>query len=394
MSDDLRLRWADFPTDEYHARVESAQRLMAEQSIDVLLLAQQENVEYFSGFQTGHWNLKSFPTAVVLLHRTKDPVLVLPQFFAGNAHTGSWVDQLVTVPEPHADPRAFGPTVTEAIRELAGTSATVGLERGTHLVPNWNLEDYEYVKANLVSADFVSGADVIWGTRTIKSVREIERMQWLTRLTDRAIQSARHALEPGWTEVQVAAHIQREMVANGADGVAFRNIRAGADRYACSDSLPQERSIGEGEILLIDTGATYKTYATDVAYITHIGKATAEHHHQYDVIISAHEAALEAAKPGVPAKEVYFAARRVLDDSTLRTLDMIGHGIGMDVHEPPMLTPYDETPLKPGMMFAVEPWLYDSEGMGLFCVEEIVLVTEEGAEVISSIDRDELMEVY
>lgn len=393
MTDDLRLKWADLPADEYEARVEAAQSLMAQHDIDVLLLAQQENVEYFSGFRTGHWNSKTFPTAAVLLHRSKAPVLVLPQFFSGNAYAGSWVESLVTVPEPHADPRAFGPAVVRAVKDLAGATATIGVERGTHLVPNWNLDDYEHVKTSLSSAELVSGADVIWGTRTIKSTREIERMQWLTELTDRAISSALHALEPGWTEVQIAAHIQKEMIARNADGIAFRNIRAGADRYACSDSVPQERPINEGEILLIDTGASYQTYVTDVAYVAHIGKPTAEHHRQYDTVIRAHEAALEAAKPGVPANEVYFAARRILDDSKLRSLDMVGHGIGMDIHEPPMLTPYDITPLRPGMMFAVEPWLYDTDGIGLFCVEEIVLITEEGARVLSSIERDELMEV-
>lgn len=393
MNQDLRLKWADFPRDEYEQRVERAQRLMAEHDIDVLLLAGKENVEYFSGFQTGHWGSKTFPTAAVLIHRTKDPVLVIPQFFSGNAFAGSWVENLVTIPEPHADPRRFGPTLVSAVRDLAGRTGRIGMEWGTHLVPNWNLEDYELVRRELSSHELVSAAPVIWGTRTIKSIREIDRMRWLTELTDQSIQAARANLEPGQTETQIAARIQQEMVARGADGAAFRNIRAGGDRYACSDSLPQDRPIGDGEILVIDIGATYKTYATDVAYVTHIGRATAEHHRQYDLVIRAHEAALEAAKPGVPAKDVYFAARKILDDSPLRTLDMVGHGIGMDVHEPPMLTPYDETPLEPGMVFAVEPWLYDTDGLGIFCVEEIVLVTEDGAEVLSTIERDALMEV-
>lgn len=393
MDPELRLKWADFPRDEYETRLERVQRRMRESGLDIALLTQKENVEYFSGFQTGHWNSKTFPTAFVILHAEKDPVLVLPDFFEGNAHAGSWIDDRVTVPEPHANPRGFGPAVVSAIKDVAGSSPVIGLEHGSHLTPVWNMADYEHVRSSLSSAEFTTAADAIWRTRMIKSDREIDRMAWLTALTDAAINDTRESLSPGMTEIEIAASIQKGMLDRGADGAAFRNIRAGGDRYACSDSLPQNRPIGEGDMLLIDIGATYNTYTTDVAYVSYIGDAKPEHHQNYQTIIKAHEAALEAANPGVPAKEVFQASLRVLEDSPLRTLDMCGHGIGMEVHEPPMLTPYDETPLEPGMTFAVEPWLYDTEGLGIFCVEEIVHITEDGAQILSSVPRDELLEV-
>ncbi|MGD2101674.1 MAG: Xaa-Pro peptidase family protein [Acidimicrobiia bacterium] len=393
MDSELRLKWADFPVDEYESRLERVQQKMQDASLDVALITQQENVEYFSGFQTGHWNSKTFPTAFLLIHATKDPVLVLPDFFEGNANACSWIDNRVTVAEPHANPRGFGPAVVSAIRDLAGSSPVVGLEHGSHMTPVWNMADYEHVRSELTSAEFTSAAKPIWGTRMIKSDREIDRMTWLTALTDAAISDTRGRLEAGMTEVEIAASIQKGMLDRGADGAAFRNVRAGGDRYACSDSLPQERAIQDGDVLLIDIGATYKTYTTDVAYVSHIGPASGAHHQNYSTIIKAHEAALGAAKPGVPAKEVFQASLRVLEDSPLRTLDMCGHAIGMEVHEPPMLTPYDDTPLEPGMTFAVEPWLYDTEGLGIFCVEEIVQITEDGAHVLSSVPRDELLEV-
>jgi Xaa-Pro aminopeptidase len=183
------------------------------------------------------------------------------------------------------------------------------------------------------------------------------------------------------------------MLDRGADGAAFRNIRAGSERYACSDSLPQKRPISNGDMLLIDIGATYRTYTTDVAYVTHIGPATPEHHKNYELVIRAHEAAIAAAKPGALAKDVFFASLAILEESSLQTLDMCGHAIGMEVHEPPMLTPYDETPLQAGMTLAIEPWLYDTEGLGIFCVEEIVHITEAGAQILSQVPRDTLLEI-
>jgi Xaa-Pro aminopeptidase len=91
--------YADFPTAEYTSRVTRAQQLMRDQGIDVMLLAQRENVEYFSGFLTGHWVSKTFATAVVLLHRNQDPILVIPEFFGGNADKSSWITDRVMFPE-------------------------------------------------------------------------------------------------------------------------------------------------------------------------------------------------------------------------------------------------------------------------------------------------------
>ncbi|HEU4849382.1 MAG TPA: M24 family metallopeptidase, partial [Terrimesophilobacter sp.] len=117
------------------------------------------------------------------------------------------------------------------------------------------------------------------------------------------------------------------------------------------------------------------------------------HHEIYDVVVRAQEAAVEQCRPGVAAKEVFLAAARVIEESGLQSLDMIGHGIGMDLHEPIMLTPYNEETLQEGMVLAVEPWLYDSSGLGVFALEEHVHVTDDVPEMLSSIERDSLMEI-
>ena len=392
-AEEYRLKWADFPKDEYETRTRRAQELMAKEGLDVVILTSGENVEYFSGFQNGHWNSKSFPTGALLLHRTKDPVLLIPQFFSGTAWSTSWVNDLAIFKEPHAAPREFGKTLVDAVRALGGSTAVIGFERGTHLSPSWNLDDFAYVTGALAHGELRSAAAVIWGARMIKSERELERMRWLTSITDKAITTVRNQLTTGQTEVGIGTSIATEMMALGADTTSFRNIRAGKDRYHCSDSLPQQRPLIDGDLLIIDTGAKLGSYVTDVAYTTHIGRATSRHHEIYDVVVRAQEAAVAQCRPGVPAKEVFLAAARVIEESGLQSLDMIGHGIGMDLHEPVMLTPYNEEPLQSGMVLAVEPWLYDSSGLGVFALEEHVHVTDDAPEMLSSIERDSLMEI-
>ncbi len=392
--EEYRLNWEDFPKDEYEARYRRAQELMTEEGLDVVVLTSGENVEYFSGFQNGHWNSKSFPTGALLLHRSKNPVLVIPRFFSGTAWSSSWVDELAIFPEPHAAPRDFGRVLVDAVQKLGGTGAAIGWERGTHLVPGWNFDDLIYVTDKLGALDQMrSAAKVIWGCRMIKSPRELERMRWLTRITDEAITAARDDLALGQTEREIGDRIAAEIMSRGGEDTSFRNIRAGSDRYHCSDSVPQDRAFIDGDLLIVDTGAKYGQYGTDVAYTTLLGKATDRHHEIYDITVRAQDAAVAMCRPGVPAKEVFLAAARIIEESGLPSLDMIGHGIGMDLHEPIMLTPYNDEPLIEGMVLAVEPWLYDPSGLGVFALEEHVIVTADDPEMLSSIPRDELLEV-
>lgn len=386
-------RWIDFPVPEYQRRSNRARQLMAQAGVDLLVCTQRENVEYFSGFMTDHWLCRSFPTAAVVLAHDRDPVLVIPTFFAGNAEETSWLDDFETFTEPHANPRGFAGALIAAVSRLGGARARIGIEAGPHLIPTWNSSDHAAFTNAFADHDIVEGGEVIWGCRTIKSDAEIERIRWLAEATSTAISTARKEFRPGMTELDVATALNRAAVDTGAGGLKHVNIRAGLDRYKMADTLPQDRPIRDGEMLLVDVGCGYRSYLTDMAYISHIGHASDRHHQEYATIIAAQNAGLAALRPGVPACDVYRAVLDVLAESSLRTIDMCGHGIGLDVHEPPMLTPHDDMLIEAGMVFALEPWLYDTDGMGYFCVEEQVLVTADGAEVLSCVDRDTLHEI-
>ncbi len=387
-------RWSDFPTVEYLERVDRAQAKMRELDLDAVLMVQRENVEYFSGLQTGHWASKTFQSGAVVLHRDEEPILVIPDFFEGTAKGSAWISRRRTFSEPHARPEGFSQVVIGALRELGAEAGTIGMELGEHLTPAWNLRDYHKIREALPGATFASGADVIWACRGIKSVREIERMRLITKISDTAVMKTLSSLERGMTEEDVAATVSQAMIAAGADALTFMNIRAGLDRYPCADSLPERRPIGPRDMLLLDVGGRRRTYTSDIAYVVHVGEPTPRHREMYDAVIRSHEAALKVMRPGVRASEVYHAGIDVLKALGYgKTLDMIGHAIGLDVHEPPMLTPYDDRELEAGMTFALEPWLYDVTDLGLFCVEEIVLITESGHEILSTVPRNELRAV-
>ncbi|MFG1954836.1 M24 family metallopeptidase [Micromonospora sp. NPDC048830] len=386
--------YADFPPEEYQRRTAWAQELMRQEGLDLLVMTQRENVEYFSGLLTGHWPIRTFACGAVLIPATGEPVLIVPDFFEGTASRSSWMARRVHFTEPHAQPRGFARQVVATITDLKCATGAIGLEAGENLTSGWNLLDYHHMRDTLFSADFRSGANVIWGCRTIKSDLEIERMRFITAVTDDALQYAKSRLAIGVTEEDIAGWVIERGSQRGADGPAFMNIRAGLPRYPCADSLPVARPIEPGEMLLMDVGLRRHTYSTDVAYVAHVGKPLDQHRSMYDAVVRAHEAVLAATRPGATSNELFHAGHKVLQDYGYgKTLDMMGHGIGLDVHEPPILTPYDSKVLEPGMVFAIEPWLYDVEKYGFFCVEEIVRVTEDGYEILSSLPRDELWTV-
>ncbi len=383
--------WADFPTQEYQARVLTAQAAMSRSGLELLMLTQKENVHYFSGFRCGHWTAKTFSTAVLLIHVSKDPVLVIPDFFAGTARGSSWIAQHAYFVEPHARPRGVAAAVAEAVRGLAGTSPVIGLEWGQNLVSAWNLEDYHAMRELLAGARFTSAAEVLWACRTIKSTREIERLRQITLITERAMVEARDEIRVGMTEAEIAQAVGAAGFRGGADGVAFTNIRAGLERYPSADSVPTDRPVRKGEMLIYDIGLSLRMYMSDIAYSTHIGEPTAKHREVWRNIVKSQDAALAVMRPGARARDVFATCHKVLADYGFgHLIDMVGHAIGLDVHEPPILAPYDDGILKPGMVFELEPWVYDVKGLGVFGLEETVVITEDGCELLSTLPRDEL----
>ncbi|MDR1826005.1 MAG: Xaa-Pro peptidase family protein [Bifidobacteriaceae bacterium] len=365
--------------------------MMADQGLDLMVLLQKENVEYFSGFLTNHWDSKAFPTAAVVLPAAGEPILVLPGFLAGTAFATSYFDQLRTFDEPHAKPREFADVLISTVRELGGAKPRIGWERGDSLAPRWNYDDWLAIMPTLVGeAEILSAAAVIWGCRAIKTPLELDRLTWLTELTDQALLETFADIAPGVTEFEVGTRIAQRMMDRGAEGTQFRNIRAGHDRYHCSDSNPTQRPLAKGDMLVIDVGAQFNGYCTDVAYTVLLGEPTARHREVWEVTARAQDAAVALCRPGVPATEPFRAAVKVIEESGLPTLDMIGHSIGLDPHEPPILDAYNTAPLQAGMFLSVEPWLYDPTGLGIFALEEHIFVSDDGPVTVSRVPRDEL----
>lgn len=394
MNNNYKGYFSTFPKEEYVERYKKAQKIMTSKNIDVLILTQKENIEYFAGYYTSHWTVKGLQNGVVLLYPDGDPTLVVPDFLSGTADKTTWVEDIVIHNGTHAIPRDFMNLVVDQLKAkglLKGKR--VAIEKGPEMKMGLAKEDHDILMDALADAEVVSGEDVIWGTRSIKSKREIECIKKAVSLTANAYRNLRdNYMRIGFSEVDMVRFVQTSVINNGADFMGFLNIRAGKPRYTMGDSFPHEKAVAhDGDMLILDSGAMYKGYFSDVCRVVYMGEPTKRHHEIYKMAVDAQKAGINAVKPGVKVSEVYNAVRRVLAEYNIKdTLSMCGHAYGLDLHEPPIITADCDDILQEGMVITIEPWIHDYHDLGVFAVEDTLVVTTDGHENITNLEKDEL----
>ncbi|MBO6858160.1 M24 family metallopeptidase [Roseibium sp.] len=228
--------------------------------------------------------------------------------------------------------------------------------------------------------------DTVGFLRARKEEDEYRRLKASAVLNDTAAIAGFDALTPGITELEIAAVIRDVYKQAGATPV-FTSVCFGGNG-AFPHHHTGETQLKAGDAVLIDTGGRLEGYPSDMTRVGFFGTPTAEFEKVHAIVNMAVEAALAAAKPGVLAKSIDKAARDVIADAgygdffTHRT----GHGLGIDIHEPPYLTATSETVLDEGMVFSIEPGIYLPGQFGLR-LEEIVILRKDGAEILSDLPR-------
>jgi len=222
--------------------------------------------------------------------------------------------------------------------------------------------------------------------RARKDGDEYDALKASALLNDRAMQAGFDALRPGITEREIAEAIRAFYKANGAVPM-FTSVC-----FSGNGAFPHhhtgETQLKSGDAVLIDIGARYMGYPSDMTRVGHVGAAPEKFTEIHAIVDAAVNAALDAAKPGVPARDVDKAARDVIAQAGYgdRFLHRTGHGLGLDIHEPPYITGTSEVVLQEGMVFSIEPGIYLPDHFGIR-LEEIVILRADGAEVLSELPR-------
>lgn len=220
--------------------------------------------------------------------------------------------------------------------------------------------------------------------RSVKSPAEIAAIRRSVELNSRAFEQAAKHVRPGMRETELAAELDYRVRRQGAEGPAFETIVATGARTALPHARPTSARLDRGALLLVDMGALLDGYASDMTRMLFLGKPGTRVKRAYSAVLDAQLAALDAVRAGVPAKAVDRAARRVLAKHGLANafVHSTGHGLGLEIHEPPRIGKKEKTPLEAGMAITIEPGVY-LEGFGGIRIEDTVAVTKNGCEVLT-----------
>ncbi len=232
-------------------------------------------------------------------------------------------------------------------------------------------------------------AGMVETLRAVKSSDEQDAIRRSVVLNSKTYDRALKQFRVGMTERELAARIGYEMRKLGAEGESFPAIVASGAHSALPHAEPRNVAVTTGQLLLVDMGASLDGYASDMTRMAHVGKPGRKARELYAAVLEAQLTALEAVKPGVMAGEVDAAARKVLKRLGYgeQFRHSTGHGLGLEIHEMPRLGAKSEVRLEPGMAVTIEPGAYLA-GFGGVRIEDTVLVTESGCEVLTPTSKE------
>jgi Xaa-Pro dipeptidase len=320
----------------------------------------------------------------VVLFFAKDrvPAIVLPELELQKVASLPYKLQVFAYTE---NPSEWGTVFRKAAQALGLDGKRIGVEPR-----QLRLLEFRYVKDGAPEADYPDASEVLSGLRLRKDKPEVEAMRRAVKIAQDALEATIPAIKIGMTEKELAAELVTQLFRNGSEPeLPFAPIVSGGPNAANPHASPSDRKIQAGDLLVVDWGAAYDGYISDLTRTFAVGQVDDEYMKIHQIVQAANAAGRAAGKPGVLCAAVDKAARDVIEQAgygvyfTHRT----GHGIGMEGHEEPYMRSDNMQLLEPGMAFTVEPGIY-LPGRNGVRIEDNVVITETGADVLSDMPRE------
>ncbi len=261
----------------------------------------------------------------------------------------------------------------------------LGVE-GDHLT----IAQHAALEEQIRHADLVVTSQLTERLRMIKDRWEIAQTRQAVYQAERGIAVTRAGLRPDQTETEIRYSLEASLRCFGASGPAFEPIVAVGPTAALPHAHAGNRRVDESPLLLIDWGAeTTSGYRSDLTRVFFTGRPTKKMQSVYETVLTAQQEAIRAIRPGAVCREIDAVARGIIEAAGYgrRFGHGLGHGVGLDIHEAVRLGPQSEEVLRPGMIVTVEPGIY-LEGRFGVRIEDDVLVTRDGYEVLTSVPRE------
>jgi Xaa-Pro dipeptidase len=367
-----------FLLSEFEQRTMRAQRLMAELRVDALFFCTEPAVRYFSGFHSQFWESPTRPWFLIVPLQGK-PIAVIPEIGASGMQA-TWIEDIRTWPAPRPDDDGVS-LLLQVFSELPGRHGRIGTPMGHESHQRMPMADFQKLQGTV---DFIDAAPLLRTLLNVKSDEEIAKIHYICQLASDTFEALPQSLKAGESEQENCRRMKIDLLQRGADSVPYLIAGSGPGGYDSIIMGPTDRIIENGDILIIDTGATFDGYFCDFDRNFAFGPPDNAAKRAYDVVFQATDAGFEAARPGATTTDLWAAMAAVLQagGSMGNDVGRMGHFLGMQLTEGPSLTPSDNTRLEPGMVLTLEPGMTMATGKQMVHEENIV-ITEESAKYLS-----------
>ena len=375
-----------FPKEEYLKRLDNIHKKLENENIDAIVITSPANFRYFSGLDSNFWESPTRPWFLIISKNGKIKALV--PSIGLSAIESTFIKDIEVWQSPN--PKDEGTSLLKKIIKTFPKNSNIGFELGMETYLRMSIKEFLKIKKDLQEYNFIDSTNIVWSLRKIKSDLEIKNIERVCSITSIVFNNLINKISLGMSEREIATIFKKDLINNGVDYIMYLSCASGINGYNQIICNPSEKKIGDGDILIIDTGSTLNGYYCDFDRNFGFGNINQKSLDAYNKLWNATEKTLEIIKPGISCKEVYESLSKNLFSSNVKSsVGRMGHGFGLQLTEPPSIMIDDNTILEKNMILALEPSI-EIENDLMLVHEENILITQNGNRLLSSRTPKEL----
>ena len=369
-----------FTVEEFENRTLRAQEIMHDYELDGILLTTPQNIRYFTGYDSQFWESPTRPWFVIVPLSGK-PIAIVPEI-GESEFKKTWLDEIKTWPSPRPEDEGVS-LLKSNLENVKKTFGQIGLELGSEMALRMPVRDFLKLK-EVVGTNLVDGSNAIWDMRMIKTNEELKKIKFVCSIASDAYNVLPSTLSIGNTEREAVHKLKIDILNRGADSVPFMpgiSGQGGVPQIVCG---PTDRILDDGDILFIDTGSTFDGYFCDFDRNYAFGRVASDVEKVYQILWQATEIGIKTAIPGATTNDIFNAMNKVIQDGGTigNNVGRLGHGLGLQLTEPPSHRLGEKTVIKENMVLTIEPAMEYAPGK-MIVHEENIIIQQDGPELIT-----------